>query len=223
MRSLPRGAGWLVLALALLPAQALQAEAPGPDNDYGRPTIGGSQGAIGWESLLVGEGLEGWEVQGEPWAPDAWRREGRTLIAATGDSPRARIVTGDETWRAYELKVRLTLVRGGGSGQLWFNVHDKQGYHFAPLLGWQTAAIMDPHHTKLDVVNHVFVHGREYDIVLAVRGRSVTTYIDGALVNRVTLDHDPEGPIGLALWGRQSEVHFRDPRIRHYYRAHGHD
>ena len=75
---------------------------------------------------------------------------------------------------------------------------------------------------ELDVVNHAFEHEREYDIVLAVRGRSVTSYIDGALVNRVTLQEDPEGPIGLALWGRQSEVRFRDHKIRHYYRAQSH-
>ena len=63
---------------------------------------------------------------------------------------------------------------------------------------------------------------RLFQIVLAVRGRSVTSYIDGALVNRVTLQEDPEGPIGLALWGRQSEVRFRDHKIRHYYRAQSH-
>jgi hypothetical protein len=211
-----------VIAVAILLASvgALGAAEPGPDNDYGRSEIGGSQGSIAWESLLQGEGLDGWDVNQEPWSRDAWEREVDAIIADVGDSPRARIVIGDETWRAYELKVQVTMVKGGGSAQLWFNIHDKQAYHFAPLLGWQTAAIMAPDHTKLDVVNHAFEHNREYDLVLAVRGRSVTTYIDGVLVNRVTLDEDPQGGIGLAVWGRHSEARFRDPKIRHYYRGH---
>jgi hypothetical protein len=46
----------------------------------------------------------------------------------------------------------------------------------------------------------------------------VTTYIDGVLVNRLTLDDDPEGGIGLAIWGRNTEAWFRDPKIRQYYK-----
>ena len=116
-----------------------------------------------------------------------------------GEGYRARIVIGDETWRSYELQVQMTMLKGG-SAQLWFNIHDGQDYHFAPLLGWQTAAIMAPDHTKLDVVNHVFERDLEYDVVLAVRGNSVTTYIDGKLVNRLTLAEPPRGGIGLAVW-----------------------
>ena len=208
--------GALVVLVATVAAAA--AEQPGPDNDYGRAQIGGSQGGIVWESLLQGEGLEGWEINGDKWTPDAWSREGDTIIADVGEGNRARIVTGDDTWRAYELKVQMTVVQGG-SAQLWFNIHDGQAYHFAPLLGWQTAAIMAPGHDKLDVVNHVFEVGREYDVVLAVRSKSVTTYIDGQLVNRVTLAEEARGGIGLAVWGRHSVSHFRDPKVRHYYRA----
>ena len=208
----------LVVATAVAALAAMVAtSAAGPENDYGRFDLGGSQGSIEWESLLS-EGLDGWEVNGQPWSSDAWRREGDTITAELANSPRARIVAGDETWRSYELKVQMTMVKGG-SAQLWFNIHDNQDHHFAPLLGWQTAAIMAPDHTKLDVVNHAFERDREYDVVLAVRGRSVTTYIDGVLVNRLTLDADPKGGIGLAIWGRHTEARFRDPKVRHYYRA----
>ncbi len=193
------------------------AEEPGPENDYGRTDMGGSQGVIKWESLLVGEGLDGWDVNGDPWTPAAWSREGDTIMADAGGGYRARIVKGDETWRSFELKVQMTIVKGG-SAQLWFNIHDNQDYHFAPLLGWQTAAIMAPDHTKLDVVNHVFERDHEYDVVLAVRGNSITTYIDGRLVNRLTLDTAPKGGIGLAVWGHNSVARFRDPKIRHYFR-----
>ncbi len=207
------------VAVLLKMAGSSGAAEPGPENDYGRPKIGGSQGPIEWESLLHGDALDGWEVNGEPWSSHAWRREGDTIIVEVADGARARIVAGDETWRSYELKVQMMMVKGG-SAQLWFNIHDEQDLHFAPLLPWQTAAIMAPDHTKLDVVNHAFEQGQEYDVVLAVRGRSVTTYINGVLVNRLTLDNDPRGGIGLATWGRHTEARFRDPKIRHYYRAH---
>ncbi len=217
---------WMImigLVALIAMAGSIGAAERGPENDYGRPKLGGSQGVIEWKSLLQGEGLDGWEVNGQPWATDAWRREGNTIIAEVGDGHRARIVAGDETWRSYEVKVQMTMVKGG-SAQLWFNIHDDQDHHFAPLLGWQTAAIMSPDHTKLDVVNHAFERGREYDVVLAVRGRSVTTYIDGVLVNRLTLSDDPKGGIGLAIWGRNTEARFRHPQIRHYFRAqHDHD
>lgn len=58
---------------------------PEPGNDYGRPSLGGSQGMIEWESLLQGEDLEGWEVNGQPWSTDAWRREGDIIVAQVAD------------------------------------------------------------------------------------------------------------------------------------------
>lgn len=203
--------GTALVGLALCAASASA-------QDYGRSDLGGSQGAIEWESLLTGDGLDGWAVNGDPWTADAWSRQGDTIVADVGEGYRARIVTGDETWRSYELQVKMTMLQGG-SPQLWFNIHDGKDHHFAPLLGWQTAAIMAPDHTKLDVVNHVFERDHEYDVVLAVRGNSVTTYIDGALVNRLTLIEPPGGGIGLAVWGHHTVARFRDPKVRHYYRA----
>ena len=96
------------------------AERPSAENDYGRAKLGGK---IVWESLLQGEGLDGWEVNGDPWTPGAWSRDGDTIIADVGGGYRARIVTGDETWRYYESKVQMVK---GGSAQLWFNIHDDQ-------------------------------------------------------------------------------------------------
>jgi hypothetical protein len=209
-----RMTGIVLMGLVAL-AVSVAAEKPSAENDYGRAQLGGK---IEWESLLQGEGLDGWEVNGDPWTPGAWSREGDTIVADVGDGYRARIVTGDDTWRFYELKVQMTMVKGG-SAQLWFNIHDNEDLHFAPLFGWQTAAIMAPDHTKLDVVNHVFERNREYDVVLAIRGNSVTTYIDGRLVNRLTLDHHPKAGIGLAVWGHNTVARFRDPKIRHYHRA----
>ena len=48
---------------------------------------------------------------------------------------------------------------------------------------------------KLDVVDFVMDHGREYDIVLKGRDHSVTSYVDGVLVNRLTLAGAPRVPL----------------------------
>lgn len=58
--------------------------------------------------------------------------------------------------------------------------------------------------------------------MLKVRDHSVTTYIDGDLVNRLTLPANPRGAVGLAVWGRNTVVHFRDPKVRHYYKPRHH-
>lgn len=149
-----------------------------------------------------------------------WSREDDTLIADVGDGNRARIVQDDDSWRSYELSVQATLVKGG-SFQLWFAIHDRKGHHFATLTGWQAAALIEPDHTKLDVADFVWEYGREYGVVLAVRDKSVMTFIDGQLVNRLTLAARPKGAIGLAVCGKGTIARFRDPRVRHYYRKRG--
>lgn len=190
---------------------------PGTKLKHASADIAGSQGPIRWESLLKGDGLDGWNIQGDPWTSTAWSREGDTLIADVRTGGRARIIQGDESWRSYELRVQGTLVKGGAL-QLWFSIHDGNDHHFATLTGWQTAALIEPDHTKLDVADFIWEYGREYDIILAVRGKSVQTFIDGQLVNRVTLSKQPKGAIGLAVWGKGTIARFRDPQIRHYYR-----
>ena len=89
-------------------------------------------------------------------------------------------------------------------------VQDGQG-----LSGWHEETRED---VKLDVVDFVMEPGREYDLVLKVRDHSVTSYVDGVLINRLTLPGVPRGAAGLAVWGNDSVVRFRDPKIRHYYK-----
>ena len=52
--------------------------------------------------------------------------------------------------------------------------------------------------------------------MLAVRGNSVTSYVDGRLINRLALPQNPAGGIELALWGRSTTARFRNPQVRHY-------
>ena len=215
-----------ILTLALL--AGADAEAPSTTNDYGRAQLGGSQGGIQWESMLQGDGLKGWQASEAPFTPSVWRREGDTVIADTGSDNRGRLMQGGSEWAAYEFKVQATIVQGAGP-QLVFGIsEDGAASHFLSYLtGWKTMVVVrrnDVTHedVKLDVVDFVMEQGREYDLVLKVRDHSVTTYIDGVLTNRLTMPEDPNGAVALAVWGRNTVVRFRDPKIRHYYKRRPH-
>jgi hypothetical protein len=211
------------LALCLFSFEGASGEAPSFDNDYGRSDIGGKH----WESMLHGDGLEGWRASEGPFSPSVWRREGDTIVADTGEANRARLVQGDSTWTAYEFKVQATIKRGTGP-QLVFGVsdHGVKSHFLTYLTGWKTMVVVrrneETHEDiKLDVVDFVMEREREYDFVVKVRDHSVTAYIDGELVNRLTMPN-PNGAVGLAVWGHNSTVHFRDPKVRHYYKRHTH-
>ena len=210
----------LFLALALLsvisPAGA--DDRPVSEDDYGRARIGGMRGAIEWESMLHGEGLKGWK----PGDERVWSREGDTVtLNAGGLVKSSRLVQGDSTWSHYEFKVQVTLVHGANI-QIRFGITEgNQEYMIDYLGGWKAMAISTYERgkrgvTKLDVVNFVLHPKREYDLVLAVRGHSITSYVDGKLVNRVTLNTNPRGAVALGTWGHHAIARFRDPKIRHY-------
>ena len=211
----------LLFTLAFLPVMSAAAEDQiGSEADYGRAKIGGMHGAIKWESMLHGDGLEGWKPDDER----IWSREGDTVILdAAGLSSSSRLVQGDSTWSHYEFKVQVTLVHAANI-QIRFGItEDSREYMIDYLGGWKAMAIStylrDKRGSvnKLDVVNCVLHPKQEYDLVLAVRGRSVTTYVDGNLINRITLDENPKGAVALGTWGHRAIVRFKDPKIRHYH------
>ncbi len=206
----------LILQSAMTPAFA--SDRLDSEDDYGRARIGGMKGRITWESMLQGEGLEGWK----PGNQAVWSREGDTIIAKAGGKDGAtRLVQGDSTWSHYEFKVQVTRVKGANV-QIRFGITDESREYMVDYLGgWKALAISTYERgkrgvTKLDVVNLVLERGREYDLVLAVRGHSVTTYVNGRLVNRLTLEANPKGAVALGTWGRHAVARFRDPKIRHY-------
>ncbi len=193
-------------------------EQPGSEEDYGRSRIGGMTGRIHWESMLTGDGLEGWR----PGDEKVWSREGDTIIARAGGQDAAtRLVQGDSSWSHYEFKVQVTPVRGANV-QIRFGITDESREYMVDYLGgWKALAISAYERgkrgvTKLDVVNLALEQGREYDLVVAVRGHSVTTYVNGELVNRLTLETNPNGAVALGTWGHRTVARFRDPKIRHY-------
>ena len=54
--------------------------------------------------------------------------------------------------------------------------------------------------------------------MVAARGKSLTTYVDGVLVNQLTDDSCDRGGVGLNMW-RTTAARFRDPGIRHYHKC----
>jgi hypothetical protein len=208
------------LILGLLCLDSAATDAPSSANDYGRADLGNKP----WVSLLHGDGLDGWHASDGPFTPSVWRRDGDAIIVDTGDDSRGRLVQGDGTWAAYEFKVQATIEKGHGP-QLVFGIsEDGDASHFLTYLTvWKTMVLVrrneETHEdAKLDVIDFVMEPGTEYDLVLKVRDHSVTSYIDGELINRVTLDHEPRGPVGLGVWGNNTVIRFRDPKVRHYYK-----
>jgi RNA polymerase sigma-70 factor (ECF subfamily) len=186
--------------------------------DYGRAVIGGMRGVIHWQGLLEQEGLSGWR-QGRK-AENNWTRSGEAIIGEDVDGHGERLFTGDASWMDYELSLLITPL-SGGNAQVQFRLsEDGQRYYMLDLLlGWQAVAISKVDRSpgsdglqKLSVVNFPVEIGREYDVLIAAREASLTSYIDGKLVNQVTDSSYRSGPIALNVW--QSKTAYRDPRIR---------
>jgi hypothetical protein len=198
-----------------------------------RKVIHGMQGAMPWQPLLT-EGLQGWLVSAVPptWKrvsldapPPGWQRTADGLI---GEDPiegtGSGLVVGDATWVDYEVSLLATALAGGNI-QMLFRMQQSpfQGYVFDMMLGWQTVDIHKlevgitgrPHLTLLSVVNFPVEHQREYAISIAARGQSLTTYIDGALVNQVTDSSIRSGGAGPNVW--HGKALFRDMQVRHLH------
>lgn len=196
-----------------------------------RKVIHGTQGPMPWEPLLA-KGTQGWYVSAVPptWQPislDAppkpWQQVEDGLVGEDPfDGDGSALVAGDAGWADYEVSVLATAL-GGGNIQLLFRANRSpfQAYVFDMMLGWQTVDIHKlevgitgkPHLTLLSVVNYPLEHQREYAVSIAARGQSLTTYIDGALVNQVADASIGAGGVGPNVW--HGKTLFRDLKIRH--------
>ena len=146
------------------------------------------------------------------------RRVGhRTHIRAE----KTRITQGDASWVNYEFSVHATLEEGSN---LQFHVRvseDGMAFYMVEFdYSWQSVNISKRDAdtgriVKLSVVNHVLEEGREYHLVISARQQSLTTYLDGKLVNQLTDDSFSSGGVGLNMWWTTT-ASFRNPRIRHY-------
>ena len=191
-------------------------------DDYGRAVIAGMRGVIHWQTLLQPNGLEGWHSgvgANAPLKEGHWRRADDVIVGEDRDGNAGRLIQGDRTWSDFELSTLVTPI-SGGNAQIQFRIAEsgQQYYMLDLLMGWQAVAISKVDLTqevkvqKLSVVNFPLGHGQEYDVQIAARGASLTSYIDGQWVNQVTDFTHHAGPIALTVW--ESQTAFRDPRIR---------
>lgn len=200
------------LFLSALPASG---EEPGPENDYGRSVVWGNHDVLKWTPLFDDEDLPAWT---ETDTPAVWSRDGDTIVA-TAASRRVRpLVDGDATWQDYEIKTTLTFVEGS-SAYIQFRRSEHGYYQLACLPGahfFVIARLDSTGRTKIDVVDHVIEKGRAYDVRVAVRGHSITSYVDGKLVNQVTDGTYPTGGVGLMVWGKRTVARYGNPQVRLY-------
>ena len=189
-----------------------------------RRVISGMQGEIEWQQIFSGD-FAGWSADGSPVnegsLPPSWEAVGHDGVVGENYGEGSRLLYGDPSWRGVELSLLVTPL-AGGNAELFFRVNDSAGcfYAFDLLIGWQAAVVRrvtrdgmgNPNATKLSVVNYPLVLEREYTVTVAVRDHSITTYIDGALVNQVTDDAWLHGQVGLNVW--QAKTLYRDIRLR---------
>ena len=164
-----------------------------------RNEIWGIDGPAEWQSLLPKSELTGLDARGD------WRRAGDSLRCEAGEQA-AHVFFGTHQWRDYELKVLVT-PEAGGNVQIPFRLSadDTQGY-MLDLLGWQAVGIsrLEPAVRNLSVVNHPLELGREYQVEIAARGASLTSYVDGTLVNQVTDFAHEQGRFALSVWNART-------------------
>lgn len=192
-------------------------------NDF-RDVIMGMHGKIPRQKIFEGD-LANWSTEGMALDSDAipsqWQVVGTDGLVAEVYDGGTRLVYGDAEWQNIEISLLITPL-GGGNAQIFFRL-DESGnrfYMMDMLLGWQAIAIsrveMDhtgiPHLTRLSVVDYPLEHQREYAVSIAARDHSLTTYVDGALVNQVADGSWLQGRIGLNVW--HAKTLFRDIHIR---------
>ena len=185
-----------------------------------RDVIGGMRGLINWQVIPADEELSSWRPPS--WSDrealaKTWRMEGNAIVGSgePGEDPPS-LIAGEPTWTDYELSFLMTPISGGNAQAAFRISSDERSYYlFDFLLGWQAVGIsrvIDGRVTKLSVVNHALHTGQEYEIQVAARGASLTSYVDGKLVNQLTDETFRMGAFGLLVW--ECSTAFRDVRYR---------
>ncbi len=189
-----------------------------------RKVIAGIRGEIHWNKIFNGS-LQGWSYEGSPIQagsiPTGWTILGEDGLVGEEWKSGSILTYGEASWRDLEFSLLMTPI-GGGNAQFLFRIDEvaNRFYVFDMLMGWQAIAIRKVTHdevgnlneAKLDVVNYPLRNGTEYAVTIAIRDQSITTYINGALVNRVTDGSWFHGKIGVNIW--QAKTLFRDIRVR---------
>lgn len=187
-----------------------------------RQTIAGMKGKIEWQTIFHGN-FNGWFEGKEPipanTTPDHWQTVGKDGVSGELWQGGTSLLYGDPQWQNVEFSLLVTPL-AGGNAQIFFRFSEHGCYICDLLMGWQAIAVNrvtfdiqgNAHFVRLSVVNYPLSHQREVALMIAARDHSLTTYVDGALVNQVTDSALLHGQIGLNVW--ESKTLFRDIRMR---------
>jgi len=218
----------LVSTLLAIPLLALaHGDADSHASDEPRAVIAGNLGRMAWKPMFDGS-WDGWSQRapGQAFAPvtsapDGWTVVGEDGLIGESRSGSTALAFGEPSWRNVELSARIT-PQAGGNAAIMFRIDEDGGgwYTFDLMLGWQVAAIYKLTRNdegrldlvKLSTVNYTLERDREYDVQIAARDHSITTYIDGELVNQLTDDTWSRGRVALSIW--HAKTLYRDLRYR---------
>ncbi|MAF12348.1 hypothetical protein CMK11_18025 [Candidatus Poribacteria bacterium] len=194
--------------------------------EFRRQTWGG-----GWKPLFTGD-LSGWDtlvqwddVDKERYRPIAAGEVPENVeivgngLLLDGSGGGVCLATGDVRWHDMELSLLVTPIDGWC--EINFRWDDSEGPYTRPWYflsmhpGDATVAVQRNARgwvTPLSMVHYPSELGREYAVTILARADSITTYIDGALVNQVTDRHSPRGRISLGV--SDSKALYRDIQYR---------
>ncbi|MCB0089633.1 MAG: RNA polymerase sigma factor [Caldilineaceae bacterium] len=189
-----------------------------------RQTIAGTGGEIPWQPIFNGA-FVGWLAnrQSVPTGvtPTGWERVGSDGLVGEDYANGLLLTYGELEWQDLELSLLVTPLAGGNAQILLRCNEQANGWYLVDLLiGWQAIAISrltfdaqgQSSQVKLSVVDYPLEHGHGYALSIATRGHSITTYMDGALVNQLTDATWLGGRVGLNVW--KGKTLFRDMKLR---------
>lgn len=181
-----------------------------------RETIWTSYGETGWTKLLDGKKVEDFKHAG------AWTLANGAL-SVEKPAQHASLDIHPAIGGDFEFACGMNTI-SGGNGAVMFRCSEDghHSYELDLMYGMQAVVLKKYDRTKpkdkvrsvLSAVNHELRQGTEYAVELAVRGESITTYVNGKLVNQVREGEFAAG--GLKLYSWQSAMRCADPRVRIY-------
>lgn len=171
----------------------------------GREEVWGRDGNTRWLSMLDAR-YDGWRrSQGAQVTP------GSVVVERN-----AFYQFGQSDWRSYELRFALRVLEGGNAQIKLRQAPDGRSFYMVDFLfGWQALGVskVDPGGLrKLSVVNLEMTRHAEMRVEIAVRELSITTYVDGRLLNQVTDASFEAGPMAFSAW--EAKASFGQPEFR---------
>lgn len=177
-----------------------------------RETIWTSKGETGWTKLLDGKRVEDFKHSG------AWTLANGAL-SVEKPAQHASLDIHPEIAGDFEFACGMNTIAGGNGAILFRCAGDGQRNYELDLMYGMQAVVLKKHdrtkpgpRTILSAVNHELRQGTEYAVELAVRGESITTYVNGKLVNQVREAEFTAG--GLSFYSWQSALRCANPRVR---------